>query len=268
MRIEVLLATMFFENEPQNYLEEMNIKTDLIVGNQCDKSGDEEFFHAENKVRVISTTDRGVGKNRNLALEHATADIVLFADNDVKYYDGYKDKILSFYAQNPDADVVIFNFKESRDGEPLHDLNTQTKKAKLKDVTKFGACVISAKRESLIKNDVTFSLMFGGGARYGSGEDSIFIADCFRKKLNVYLCAETLGEIINRESTWFKGITEKYVFDKGALFYAMCPKIYRLAIIRHALKYRKLYKEIGGIFKIYKLMIKGAKDYKASKNKV
>ena len=36
MRIEVLLATMFFENEPQNYLEEMNIKTDLIVGNQCD----------------------------------------------------------------------------------------------------------------------------------------------------------------------------------------------------------------------------------------
>ena len=256
---------MFFEKEEKDYLKNMNIATDIVIGNQCDRESDEEFYCAENRVRVISTTDRGVGKNRNLSLYNATADIVLFADNDVKYYDGYAEKIENFYTQNPDADVVIFNFRESRNGEPLHDLNLETKKAKLKDATKFGACVISAKRQSLIDNGITFSLSFGGGAKYGSGEDSIFIADCFRKKLNVYLCADTLGEINNRESTWFKGITEKYVFDKGALFKAMCPKIYRLAIIRHAVKHRKLYKEIGGIFKVYKLMIKGAKDYKRRK---
>lgn len=262
MKIEILLATMFFEKEEKDYLKNMNIETDIIVGNQCDRNFDEEFYHGENKVRVISTTDRGVGKNRNLLLDNATADILLLADNDVKYYDGYKEKILNFYTQNPDADLVIFNFKESRGGEPLHDLNLETKKAKLKDATKFGAFVVSAKRESIKKADLSFSLLFGGGAVYGSGEDSIFIADCFKKKLNVYLCGETLGEVNHRDSTWFSGVTEKYVFDKGALFRAMCPKLFRLAIIRHIIKHKRLYSSVGKPCKVYKLMIKGARDYK------
>ena len=262
MKIEVLLATMFYENEPKDFLDKMNIRTDIIIADQCDKTGELFFKHGDNSVTVLSSTERGVGKNRNSALEKSTADIILFADNDVTYYDGYAEKIEKFYTDNPSADVVIFNFKESRNGELPHDINLETKKAKLKDVTKFGAYAISAKRQSILSAGIKFSVLFGGGCKYGSGEDTVFLVDCFKKKLSVYLCRETLGEVTHGDSTWYRGINEKYVFDKGALFKAICPRLYRLAITRHVIKYKKLYSVIGTTCKVRKNMIKGAKDYK------
>lgn len=261
MKTEVLLATMFFESEDKDYLSKVNVQTDLIVANQCDENKDYAFTYDGHNVKVLCRSTRGVGKNRNLALANSTADVVLFADNDVCYYDDYSEKIEKFYFNHSDADVVIFNFKESRDNKPFCDINVLTKKARLKEATKFGTFAVSARRERLIEKDVKFSLLFGGGAKYGSGEDSVFISECFKKKLNVYLCADTLGEVIHRESTWFNGISEKYVFDKGALFRAMCPKIFRLAIIRHIIKYRRLYASVGNPFKVYGIMLKGAKDY-------
>ncbi len=264
MKVEVLLATMFFEQEDKNFLELMNIQTDIIIGNQCDHNGNEIFTHNGNNVTVLSRKERGVGRNRNTCLFYSDADIILFADNDVRYYDGYGDKIKGYYTTHPDADMVIFNFKEKRDNEPIHDINTHNKKAHLKDITKFGTWAVTAKRESILKKRISFSLLFGGGAKYGCGEDSLFLTDCCNKGLNIYLSDETLGEVIHKESTWYKGITEKYVFDKGALFGAMCPKMYKLFILRHVLKHKELYSQFGNIKEVMQIMYKGAEDYKKS----
>ena len=261
MKVEVLLATMFFEQEDENFLELMNIQTDIIIGNQCDHNGNEVFTHNGNNVTVLSRKERGVGRNRNTCLFYSDADIILFADNDVRYYDGYGDKIKGYYTTHPDADMVIFNFREKRDNEPIHDINTHNKKAHLKDITKFGTWAVTARRESVLKKRISFSLLFGGGAKYGCGEDSLFLIDCCNMGLNIYLSDETLGEVIHKESTWYKGITEKYVFDKGALFKAMCPKMCKLFILRHVLKHKKLYSQFGTVKDVLKVMFKGAKDY-------
>lgn len=261
MTIEVLLATMFFENENDKFLDNMNIKTDIIIGNQCNINNDAILEHNGNRVKVLSRSERGVGKNRNTALLNSDADIVIFADNDIRYYDGYKEKIENFYSKNPQADIVVFNFRRKRGDQPFRDVVTKTGKAKLKDLTKIGTWAITAKRRKIIDNKITFSLQFGGGAKYSCGEDSLFLSDCYKKGLNIYLCAETLGEVIHRESTWFNGITEKYVYDKGALFKAMKPKLYLPVIIYHTLKHRERYKEFGSIRKVIKTMLKGAKEY-------
>lgn len=266
MKIEVLLATMFYENEEENFLDIMNINTDIIIGNQCDHNGNEMSIHNGQRVTVLSRNERGVGKNRNACLFYSDADVVLFADNDVKYYDDYDLKIEQYYKSHPDADIVIFNFKEKRADEPLHDINLKTKKARLKDITKFGTWAVTAKRDSILKKRISFSLLFGGGAKYGCGEDSLFLIDCYKKGLNIYLSDSTLGEVIHRESTWFKGITQKYVFDKGALFKAMCPRFSKLFIIRHVLKHRKMYSTFGPIREVLKIMFNGAKDYELHEN--
>ena len=264
MKVEVLLATMFFEQEDENFLELMNIQTDIVIGNQCDHNGNELFTHNDNNATVLSRQERGVGRNRNTCLFYSNADIVLFADNDVCYYDGYGKKIEDYYNTHPNADIVIFNFKEKRDNEPIHDINKQNKKARLKDITKFGTWAVTAKRESILKKRISFSLLFGGGAKYGCGEDSLFLIDCYNMGLNIYLSDDTLGEVIHKESTWFKGITEKYVFDKGALFKAMCPQTYKLAIIWHVIKHKKSYSQLGNTRKIVEIMYKGASDYNNS----
>ena len=261
MNIEILLATMFYEKE-ENFLEKMNVKTDIVIGNQTNYDSKEEYAYNESKVTILSRSERGVGKNRNTCLFNSTADIVLFADNDVKYYDDYKEKIENYYEKHPDADIVIFNFKMQRESEPLHDINHKNKRAKLRDITKFGTVTVTARRESILRKRISFSLLFGGGAKYSCGEDSLFLTDCYKAGLRIYLSSDTLGEVINKESTWFKGITEKYVFDKGVLFKAMCPKIYKLVIIRHVIKHRKLYKEYGSVKKVLRVMLNGAKDYK------
>lgn len=261
MKIEVLLATMFFEKEPKDFLNLMNIQTDLIIGNQSDYNENQLLRHNGNTIRILSRNERGVGKNRNTCLFYSDADIILFADNDVYYYDGYADKIKKYYEENPRADVVIFNFKKQRGDEIISDVNNKNKKANLKDLTKFGTYAITARRERIIKNRISFSLLFGGGAKYSCGEDTLFLRDCYKKGLNIYLCDKTLGEVIHKESTWYTGVNEKYIFDKGALFKAMKPKTYKLLIYYHVFKHRKLYSEFGSVGKVIKIMIRGARDY-------
>ena len=261
MKIEVLLAMMFFEKEQPSFLEDMNLQSDLIIGNQCDDNENREFLHNGNKVTVLSRSERGVGKNRNTCLFYSNADIIIFADNDVKYYDGYATRVEAFYKSHPDADVVIFNFKEKRDDEPLHDINSKNKKATLRDITKFGTWAITAKRESILRERISFSLLFGGGAKYGMGEDSMFLADCYKRGLNIYLSDSTLGEVVHKESTWYKGITEKYILDKGAFFKAMYPNLSSLLIIWHVFKHKEQYLPFGTRKEVLELMFKGAKNY-------
>jgi len=262
MKIEVLLATMFFERESDKFLDNMNIQSDIVIGNQSEIVKNEKYVHNGHSVTVLSRDERGIGRNRNLCLFSSNADIVLFADNDVSYYDGYVSKIENFYLKHPKADVVIFNFKQKRGDEPLHDINLKNKKAKLKDITKFGACVVSVRRESVLKKRINFSLLFGA-AKYGCGEDTLFLIDCYRAGLNIYLSSETLGEVINRESTWFNGLTEKYILDKGALFKAMFPKMNYIFIVRHVLKHKKFYSQYDKLGKVISIMRKGAKEYVA-----
>ncbi len=264
MKIEVLLATMFYERESADYLNKMNIQTDTIVANQCDHLSNDIISFNNHRIQILSRPDRGVGLNRNLALFSSDADIVIFADNDVCYYDGYAEKVERYYSEHPDADVVIFNFKEKRGDEDFHDINLKNKRAKFKDITKFGAWAITARRNRLLQERISFSLLFGGGAKYSCGEDSLFLRDCYNKGLHIYLCSQTLGEVIHRESTWYSGLTEKYIYDKGVLFKAMCPSLYRVYLLYHTIKHRRMYKTHFTLKKTLKIMFKGAKEYEYS----
>ncbi len=262
MKIEVLLATMFYKKEDEELLKQMNIQSDIIVANQCDEDEKYQFEYNGNNVKVLSSSDRGVGINRNKALTASDADVVIFADNDVKYYDGYREIVEEYYKNNPKADAVIFNFKIKRGTGDFFDVNKSDKKATVKDLTKFGTYAITARRDSLLRKRIFFSLLFGGGAKYQCGEDSIFLQDCFWKKLKIYLCSKTLGEVVHKESTWFKGINEKYCFDKGALYRAAFGWKAKFFLLYHVVKHRKLYLTVGGAKKAYSFMKKGAKEYK------
>ena len=260
MKVEVLVATMNFDGGTE-LLEKMNIGSDVIVCNQGDTDAKAEFEYKSKSVTVLSSSDRGVGKNRNKGLFHSTADVVVFADNDVRYVDDYAKTVSEYYEQNPKAEVVIFNFKVKRGDSDFNDVNKKDKKATGRDVTRFGTYAISAKREALLKKRISFSLLFGGGAKYQCGEDSLFLRDCYKSGLKIYLCSKTLGKVEHNESTWFTGVNEKYCYDKGALFGAMFGKTAWVYLLYHAFKHRKTYATIGKFSKVYALMKKGAREF-------
>lgn len=89
---------------------------------------------------------------------------------------------------------------------------------------KYGAVRIAVRTQKLRQANIYYSLLFGGGAMYSSGEDSLFIAECIRKGLRVYTNPTLIGHVSQEKSTWFKGYTNKYFIDKGVLFASLSKR--------------------------------------------
>ena len=262
MTLQVLVAAM--HQTDHSLLEKMNIQSDAMVGNQCDRNEIESFEWNGHQISYYSLAERGVGLNRNTLLMRASADIILFADSDVTYMEGYEKIILSAYERFADADLILFNLRESRGDEPFHDIVTSTGRAGRGIVSKFGAVSISAKTESIRRAGISFSLLFGGGARYSCGEDTIFLQDCLKKGLRVYTCTDTIGTVKNEDSTWFNGYHEKYFVDKGGLFAYMYPRLGRCLAIYHILKHRKEYSSFG-VMPAMKCALRGVAEQRNKK---
>ena len=255
MRIQVLVATM--HQVDHSLLEKMNIQTDAIVGNQCDRNEVEEFEWDGHKIKYLSFAERGVGLNRNNSLMRADADVCIFADDDVVYYDGYAEKIEKAFTERPDADVIIFNFKSpARNGGELRDKVRQSRRVGKRGVTAYGAPLIAFRTQSIKYNNIVFHRMFGGGAEFSCGEDTIFLQDCVNKGLRVYTDTTTLGVINSGESTWFKGYTDKYFIDKGILYRCVFGRMAKPYAVYHVIKHKRLYADVG-VKRAISLMLSG-----------
>lgn len=254
MRIQVLVASM--HQTDHSLLEKMNIQTDAIVGNQCDRNEIEDFEWNGHKIKYLNFAERGVGLNRNNSLMRADADVCLFADDDVIYYDDYAEKIENAFSNQPDADVIVFNFKTSRDGSEPRDVVTKYRRVGKRGVTSYPTPLIAFKTDSIKRKNIVFHRMFGGGAEFSCGEDTIFLQDCVKKGLRIYTCPVTLGTIDHGISTWFNGFTDKFFVDKGVLYRCAFGKMAKAYAAYHVIKHRRLYASIG-IKKSLKLMWEG-----------
>lgn len=255
MTLEVLVSTM--NKELNQTIKEMNIQSDAIIINQCDKWLYEEIEKDKNTIRFISCNERGVGLSRNNALMRSKGDIVLFADEDEIFEENYEKIILEEFQKHIDADLIFFNVDSLNSNRPIQKIKKE-KKLHLYDVMKFGTVRIAAKREKIIENNIFFSLLFGGGAKYGSGEDSLFIKNCFDKKLKAYSSTKLIAKVKQDESTWFKGYNEKYFIDKGVLYRKIYGKWTIPMCIQTVIRHFKN-ENLNKSFKMtLKAMIKGA----------
>lgn len=243
-KIQVLVATM--HQSDHSLLVKMNIQSDAIIGNQCDRDSIEHFEWNGHNITYLNFAERGVGLNRNNTLFRANEDICLFSDDDVVYIDGYEKIISDYYEKNATADVVIFNMKVSREGISVRE-NIVTRNGRINrlQATSFGTVCVSAKTSSLRWANICFHREFGGGARYSCGEDTIFLQDCFKRGLSVHTCSSKIGSVYNGASTWFNGYTVKYFNDKGLLFKQLYPHCNMLVAFYNCFKHRKLYEEFG-----------------------
>ncbi len=232
MDLEVLVATV--GQADCSLAEKMNIETSAVIANQCGRWGYEE--NPSGRVRMLSTDTKGVGINRNLALQMAKGDILLFADDDVTYYDGTLQGVKDAFQQFPDADVIFFGIDMTREGKVFDKRRNKAGRLHLWNALRYGAARMAIRREAVVKHRLAFSTLFGGGCPYSSGEDTILIRDCFRAGLRVYAHDYVLGTCAKDSSSWFAGYNEKYFFDRGAMLACGFPKA------KHLLKWYFAYK--------------------------
>lgn len=255
MSVQVLVATM--NQSDYSLLGKMNIQTDAIVGNQCDKNEVCEFDYNGNKIKWLSFAERGVGLNRNNALMRASADICILADDDMIFNDGYLDVVEKAFENNKKADVIVFNLDEK---QIKRFRNTKTCKIGKFNFGKYGAARIAFRRESIMLNGIFFNLLFGGGTKYSMGEDTLFLKSCLNCGLKIVAVPYSLAFLDDeRPSTWYNGLTDKLFFDRGVLYRCLNKKTAKISALYHCFKHRKDYKTYGW-FKAYKMMKKGIKS--------
>ena len=83
MKVEVLMSVMHQTDMSVGY--KANVGTDLLIVNQCDHDDYDEQVVDGHLWRMISTTERGLAKSRNLAIRNAKGDICVLADDDEVY---------------------------------------------------------------------------------------------------------------------------------------------------------------------------------------
>ena len=258
LTLEVLVATM---NRPNaDFVASMNLKADAVVANQTEVWSHTEQLMDGHRIRMLSTATRGVGVNRNLALQLAEADILLFADDDIVYYDGALEAVRNAFRELPEADVIFFGIDMTKKGQIFDKRRNKTQRVHLWNSFKYGACRMAVRRDAIIKKRISFSTLFGGGCIYCSGEDSIFIRDCLRAGLKLYSHSAVLGACAKDTSTWFTGFNEKYFFDRGAMIACAFPRAKHLIKWYFILKLNR--KSDAGMTTIVKRMNEGINAYR------
>lgn len=245
----------------------MNVNCDAIIVNQCNEFAYSEYQYRNHRIQCFHCKERGVGRSRNEAILHAEAEILLFSDEDIVYEEGYEDKIIKAFDRHKEADMLLFNIKQS-EGRETYNISKFGRVFKF-NCGRYPAYSIAVRRDRLMQCGVMFSMLFGGGARYSNGEDSLFLMDCLKKGMRIYKIPVNIGHELERQSTWFEGYTKKFFYDRGVLYHYLYGPLAKIWAIRFLLAHGKEMcqdRTLQGCYKLMRLGIVNARRHKTDLN--
>ncbi len=256
MKVQVLASVM---NETvENIVEHMGLDSDAVIINQCERLGMQKLEYRGHMVSFYSFPDRGVGRSRNEAIMRADQDICLFSDGDIIYEPGYAEAIAAEFERTPGADMILFNIDVEESRRTYH--IEKRKRVHWYNCGRYGAVSFAIKRDSLLKSGVTFSLLFGGGARYSNGEDSLFLKEFMKKGYRVYTAPVTIGREEAGGSTWFAGYNERFFADRGVLYHFLYGKLAWAMSLRFLLAHKGIFCNEVSVTQAYIWMKQGIRE--------
>lgn len=254
LTVQVLITTMNLET-PKRLLEDLNIQTSFVIGNQANDITDESFVFRNNSGIIATRKEKGVGNNRNITFKYSSADICVLSDDDMRFVDNYEQVVVRMYKMLPGADVIIFNLGNMGTGGRI---TKKTKKLNKRNYMNYGAARITFRRQSVSYYGISFNTNFGGGCLHSAGEDSLFLGDCLDKRLSVYVVPVAIASLLdNRESTWFNGYTDKFLFDKGVFLAIASSRLAKIYALYFALRHPEYSDGDRSVYEVYSLICKG-----------
>ncbi len=211
MGLEVLVSCMY--QDDCGIVQRSGITSDVLIINQCNKDEYVQFVGRNGQnIRMISTSERGLSKSRNLALKNAKGDICLFCDDDEQLTPTYSKVIETAFSDNPHADLIAFWVDiPSKRGKEIK----KVKRLNYLDVLKTSSVQIAFRRESILKNEIFFDELMGSGTGNGGGEEVKFLINCLQKKLRILYLPQLIGSVSQTESRWFHGFTPQFMRNQG-----------------------------------------------------
>ena len=206
--VQVLLSCMYQKDSA--VVERSNLSDiPTLVINQTDIAKEERKQISPSLLWVDSPT-RGLSVSRNLAIQNATADICVLADDDEVFEKELVQRISSAYEQYPQADIILFNIKNFpvKFGEKARPL-------KKWEILKANSIRITFRLKK-IQGKIGFDSLLGSGTGNGGGEENKFLLDCWKEGLKIYFVPIFIAALREQStSQWFDGFDENYFYTRG-----------------------------------------------------
>lgn len=242
-------------------LSDRNIFHDILIINQTDNNNC--FVDSDSNVKMLNTCTIGTSISRNLALENATGDICIFADDDIKYVPDYERILLDSFLEYPDADIITFQIKTPDGSLFKNNYMTSRRWHNQRTVLKCASIEIAFRRESVLNADLKLDLEFGLGSRYRIHDDVIFLSDALKKGLKIlYL---PIPIVIHPKESSGTMYNDFLITSKGAAFGRMYGEYigYLIDVVYSMKKYHEYSKNYSFI-SFLNLMIKGTQEFISS----
>ncbi|OPZ32477.1 MAG: hypothetical protein BWY97_01467 [Tenericutes bacterium ADurb.BinA124] len=262
MKIVVVVTTMH-QNDLSLY-SKMNLQTDAIIANQCDSDLIEISHFNQKRVYMVSTSGRGLSRNRNIALAHLPqkVDVVVFSDDDLIFNENYEQAIIDEFEKHPFAEAIKFNIHDLSDRKISMKRITTFEKATRKNMSSSGVCALAIKYDALVRYNLHFNEFFGAGTNNYCGEDTIFIQEMINKKVKLYRSPIDVAGIFQKESSWFNGYDHRYFSVCGKVLATCYPHFCKILAVRSSFRFSRNKKCKLGFFEILADYFGGIKDIK------
>ncbi len=222
-----------------------------------------------NDVQVFVQKDTGLSKNRNNAIRHASADILVIADDDIGLNPSYPIHILRAFKKHPEVDVACFQIRTPIDQPDYKSYPKKTKRlTHLNQFKAVSSIEIAFRRKSIQKKQIWFDERFGLGALANCGEEFLFLSECFRKGLKIMFFPVYIVEHPYESSVKNRPFYEEQrLFSTGAQNYVLYKNFAYVRNFVAALKRFPTYRKAGVTFKLFlKAKNNGSNYAKNAKN--
>lgn len=260
--IEILIATMNRSN--LDFLQPIFGFTDylqfkiLIVNQTTEKN----ILKSDSKqIKVINMFEFGLSKSRNVALDNANSQLIIFTDDDVVFQQDFETKLLQVFNLHTLHDGFRFQFLNGKGNLAKKYPHHFEEKLSQFEILNTSSVELVFKSESIKHVSLKFDENFGLGSNFSMGEEAVFVSDAIKLGLNIGF-VPTILVAHSQLSTGHKTIISKQYFIHSAVFYRIYGKMYLFWIalkLFFDLKQRKV--RFREIFKMFKQAIKGKQAY-------
>lgn len=184
--------------------------------------------------RIVRSETKGLSVNRNIALSHASAPLLLISDDDVSYDPEGLRTVIDSFRMHPDIDLIAFRFVSGTGGKiyPEQQYSINQKFAK----GHYISSIELAFRKDSVKGKIRMNEFFGIGATFPCGEEEIFVWDCLDKGLRCMYIPKDIATHKTSTTSERTLMSPGRAQTKGAIFLRLHPFSWPLRMIVHAIR--------------------------------
>jgi glycosyltransferase involved in cell wall biosynthesis len=212
-------------------------------------------------VRVINSTEVGLSKSRNLAINNAINKISLIADDDVIYFENFEKQIVKAFNKNANASIITFNHQRIGINHPKNQSKVGYQHNK-KSIWNVCSIEIAFCLDIIKDNKLYFDEDFGLGSFFETAEEFLFLRNALRLKLISYYCPSIIVSHPLLSSGNFEG-KEELIYARAALFCKLHKEFGYLWLLKYLFfLYRNKYIKRGECAEKLRVGLAGIKKMK------